>query len=62
MDPITAALNIANTALQLLRDIRNDLPEDARKQGAADAAKMVHNIMEFVLSLQGKINAAIVKA
>ncbi len=59
MDPVTAALNFANTALELIRDIRNDQPEDVRKAGAADAAQIVHNIAQFVLSLQGKINALV---
>ena len=59
MDPITQALALANTALKFAEKIYDDTPVPMRQSNAENWGKFVHNIGDFVLSLQGKINAAV---
>ncbi len=59
MDPLTLALTLANTVLQFSMKIYDDTPLATRQANADNWAKFCHNIGDFVLGLQGKINAGI---
>lgn len=58
MDPLTAALNLANTALQLAVKVWDATPPDAQTRAAADWAKFTHNIGSFITAIQDRVNAA----
>lgn len=56
MDPVTAALNVANALIALEGKIFDAMPADQKAIIATDAAKFTHNIGTFVTSLQEKLN------
>ena len=59
MDPITAALNVANRLLEFGEKVWDATPPDLQQKAAADWAQFNHNIASFVLGLQVKINAIV---
>ncbi len=61
MDPLTAGLNLANTLLELAGKVFDATPADLKAQSAGDWAKFAHNISEFLLGIQAKINASVPK-
>ncbi len=56
MDPLTAALNLATTALELGSKVWDATPLELRAQTAGDWAKFTHNIAAHIIALQEKIN------
>lgn len=61
MDPLTAALNLANGIVTLITKVFDATPDAQKAQGAGDIAKTLHNISAFLNSVQDKINAAVAK-
>lgn len=59
MDPLTLALKLADTILVFAIKVYDDTPQATRVANADNWGKFIHNIGDFVLSLQGKINTAI---
>ena len=59
MDPLTAALNLANTVVNAMMKIWDATPAELQHTEAANYAKFFINIGDFIISLQGKINAAV---
>jgi hypothetical protein len=57
MDPVTAALNTVNSALLLATEIWKAMPAAQQATNADDWGKVTHNVMDFVQSLQAKLNA-----
>lgn len=61
MDPLTAALNLANTVSNGLIDIFKALPAAQQATVANDIVTPLHNVVAFLTSVQDKINAAVAK-
>ena len=59
MDPLTAALNTANSALILATKVWDVTPLADQTAAAKDWANFTHNIGSFLTSIQDKINAAV---
>jgi len=59
MDPLTAALNLANGVLAFATKVWEATPKDLQATSAGDWAKFTHNIGSFILGVQEKINAAV---
>lgn len=59
MDPLTAALNLANAALVFATKVWDATPPAQQQAAASDWAKFTHNIGGFIVSIQDKINAAV---
>lgn len=59
MDPLTGILDLAKLALTFGMKVYDDTPVAIRQQAAADWGKFTHNIADVILTLQGKINAAV---
>jgi hypothetical protein len=59
MDPLTSALQLANTALALATKVWDVTPAPLQQQSAADWAKFTHGIGSFILAIQEKINAKV---
>lgn len=59
MDPLTATMNALYAALQLAAKVWDATPKEQQVAAAADWAKFTHNIGEFFVSIQDKINASI---
>jgi hypothetical protein len=59
MDPLTASLVLAGKIIDVIMAVRADMPLADRQQSASDTAKLIHNIADFMLALQSKINAAV---
>jgi hypothetical protein len=63
MDPVTAALNLANGIIALaskfVDKIWDALPQDQKAIAASDISKSIHNSSVFLQSIQEKINAAV---
>jgi len=57
MDPLTAALNLATTTLELAGKIWDATPKDLQSQSAGDWAKFTHNLSALVIRLQDKVDA-----
>jgi hypothetical protein len=60
MDPLTAALNLANSLVALESKVWDKVPPDLQTTLAGDAAKFCHNIGSFFIGLQDKLNALVV--
>lgn len=61
MDPLTAALNVAYASITLATKIWDATPDPLKATSAADWAKFVHNISDFVITLQGRINSSLLR-
>jgi hypothetical protein len=59
MDPVTAALNLANGVLIFVSKVWDAASPDVKTLRANDMLTFNHNIAAFVLSLQEHINAAV---
>lgn len=59
MDPVTAALDVAKSLIDLQALIFKAAPADLQAKVAGDSLTFLHNIGSFVLTLQDKINAAV---
>jgi len=60
LDPVTAALNLANALVAFESKVWDKVPPELQTQLAGDAAKFCHNIGTFFIGLQDKINALVV--
>ena len=59
MDPITAGLQLAKSIVDLITKIWDATPDPLKAERAGDIAKTLHNVSEFLTSIQEKINAAV---
>jgi len=59
MDPLTAALNLANAALILATKVWDATPAAQQTAAAADWATFTHNIGSFIVFVQGKLDAVV---
>lgn len=57
MDPLTATMNAVVAALTLASKVWDATPHDQQVAAAGDWAKFTHNIGDFLVSLQNKINS-----
>lgn len=62
MDPLTAALTLANSVVLLASDVWKATPPAMQAAEAAQWAQFTLNIGAFITSLQSQINAAVVAA
>lgn len=58
-DPLTASLNVAYAIIILATKVFDATPPEDQRKAAGDLAKLNHNIAEFVLSVQAKINQGV---
>jgi hypothetical protein len=61
MDPLTAALQLANTALALATKVWDATPAPLQAQNASDWAKFTHGIGGFITTIQEKITGVVAK-
>jgi hypothetical protein len=59
MDPMTAALNLANAIMALLTKVWDATPKDQQATSAGDVAKTLHNCSAFLQGVQEKINGLV---
>ena len=59
MDPLTATMNAVTAALALAKSVWDATPKDLQASSAGDWAKFTHNIGDFFMSLQSKINEVV---
>ncbi len=59
MDPLTAAMNAVTATLTLATKVWDATPPAQQQAAAADWATFTHNIGQFFISIQAKINKTV---